>query len=100
MYARALCHPARVEIMRLLQKSNGLFVYEIESQLPLGPAAVTDHLKILRESELIQVEWQGRYNHYTLNCATVSDVRNRMQTLFSQLLSAKSAEVDETSGTR
>lgn len=57
--AWALAHPARVQIVRLLIQKTGCMCGEIVSCLPLAQSTVSQHLKILKESGLIQGEVDG-----------------------------------------
>ena len=57
--AKALGHPARVRILRLLLGHDGYFCGEIVEQLPLAQATVSQHLKVLKEARLIEGEIDG-----------------------------------------
>ena len=57
--AWALAHPARVQIVRLLIGREACMCGEIVSCLPLAQSTVSQHLKILKESGLIQGEVDG-----------------------------------------
>ena len=54
--ARALAHPVRVEILRMLLGSGTCVCGEIVDRLPLAQATVSQHLKVLREAGLIRGE--------------------------------------------
>jgi ArsR family transcriptional regulator len=57
--AKALGHPARVRILRLLLAREACVCGEIVAELPLAQATVSQHLKVLRESGLVQGEVDG-----------------------------------------
>lgn len=57
--AKALGHPARVRILRLLLGRNACVCGEIVAELPLAQATVSQHLRVLRESGLVQGEVDG-----------------------------------------
>ena len=57
--AKALGHPARVRILRLLLARDACVCGEIVAELPLAQATVSQHLKILRDSGLVQGEVDG-----------------------------------------
>ena len=57
--AWALAHPARVQIVRLLIGREACVCGEIVACLPLAQSTVSQHLKILKESGLIQGEVDG-----------------------------------------
>jgi ArsR family transcriptional regulator len=58
-FAKALGHPARVQILRLLVRKNACICGEIVEELPLAQSTVSQHLKILKESGLIRGEVDG-----------------------------------------
>jgi ArsR family transcriptional regulator, arsenate/arsenite/antimonite-responsive transcriptional repressor len=58
-YAKALAHPARVRIVRLLLEREECAVSAIVEELPLAQSTVSQHLKVLREAGLIHGEVEG-----------------------------------------
>ncbi len=65
--AWAMAHPARVQIVRLLIGREACVCGEIVDQLPLAQSTVSQHLKILKESGLIQGEVDGPKVCYCIN---------------------------------
>jgi ArsR family transcriptional regulator len=59
MLAKALAHPARVAIVRLLIRHDGCIVGDIVDQLPLAQSTVSQHLKQLKDGGLIRGEVDG-----------------------------------------
>lgn len=57
--AWAVAHPARVRIVRLLIGRKGCVCGEIVDEITLAQSTVSQHLKILKESGLIQGEVDG-----------------------------------------
>jgi len=53
-FAKALSHPARIAILKLLASMDTCFCGEIVEELPIAQATVSQHLKELKESGLIQ----------------------------------------------
>lgn len=89
--AKALGHPARVRILRLLLAKDAC-CGEIVNELPLAQATVSQHLKVLKEAGLVMGEIEGPRISY---CAS----RERLTALHDQLsvLLEEAREVD-TSG--
>lgn len=56
---KALGHPARVKILRLLMRRSGCICGDIVDELPLAQSTVSQHLKVLKESGLIRGEVDG-----------------------------------------
>jgi ArsR family transcriptional regulator len=65
--AWAIAHPARVQIVRLLIGREACICGEIVDCLPLAQSTVSQHLKILKESGLIQGELDGPKVCYCIN---------------------------------
>ncbi|MEO9930796.1 MAG: metalloregulator ArsR/SmtB family transcription factor [Rhodopirellula bahusiensis] len=65
--AWAIAHPARVQIVRFLIGREACMCGEIVNQLPLAQSTVSQHLKILKESGLIQGEVDGPKVCYCIN---------------------------------
>ena len=57
--AKALGHPARVRIMRLLLDRDACYCGELVDELSLAQATVSQHLKILKQAGLIIGEIEG-----------------------------------------
>ena len=66
-YGRLLGHPARIEILQILEMHGPTTVGEFERLLPLSQGSITEHLRKLRLAGLIRVDIQGLYNYYILN---------------------------------
>lgn len=58
-YAKALAHPARVAILRLLISKNACVCGDIVNELPLSQSTVSQHLKELKAAGLIQGDIEG-----------------------------------------
>ncbi|SMP72190.1 transcriptional regulator, ArsR family [Neorhodopirellula lusitana] len=65
--AWAIAHPARVQIVRLLIGREACICGEIVNELPLAQSTVSQHLKILKDSGLIQGEVDGPKVCYCIN---------------------------------
>ena len=59
LLAKALGHPARVRILRLLLSRDACYCGQIVDELPLAQATVSQHLKVLRDAGLIVGEIDG-----------------------------------------
>lgn len=66
-YAKALAHPARVAILKLLAKKATCQCGDIVEELPLSQSTVSQHLKELKEAGLIKGEIEGVKVCYCIN---------------------------------
>jgi ArsR family transcriptional regulator, arsenate/arsenite/antimonite-responsive transcriptional repressor len=57
--AKALGHPARVKILRILVRKNTCICGDIVEELPLAQSTVSQHLKVLKEVGLIRGDVDG-----------------------------------------
>ena len=82
---RALSVETRVRIVRLLKK-RALCVNALAARLKVTPAAVSQHLRVLRDADLVIPDKRGYYIHYRINEKTLS----AWKTLADELLGAGS----------
>ena len=73
--AWAVAHPARVRILRMLISRNSCVCGEIVDQLPLAQSTVSQHLKILKESGLIQGEVDGPKVCYCIHKENLKELK-------------------------
>ncbi|MEZ4268781.1 MAG: metalloregulator ArsR/SmtB family transcription factor [Myxococcota bacterium] len=57
--AKAVAHPARVAIIRLLIRHDGCIVGDIVDELPLAQSTISQHLKQLKDAGLIRGQVDG-----------------------------------------
>lgn len=70
---KALSDPSRREILELL-KSGRLSAGEIAEKFPVSGAAVSKHLSILKEADLIRDTREGKFIFYELNTSVLEEV--------------------------
>ncbi len=73
--ARALGHPARVRILRILIARNSCVCGELVDELPLAQSTVSQHLKVLKDAGLIQGEIDGPKVCYCVQPAALRRLR-------------------------
>lgn len=57
--AKAIGHPARVRILRILLRTQGCICGDLVEELPLAQSTVSQHLKVLKDAGLIRGEVDG-----------------------------------------
>ena len=70
---KALSDPIRREILEML-KSGRLSAGEIANRFPVSGAAVSKHLSVLRDADLIRDAREGKYIFYELNASVLEEV--------------------------
>ena len=70
---KALSDPIRRDILELL-KSGRLPAGEIASKFSVSGAAISKHLSVLREADLIRDAREGKFIFYELNASVLEEV--------------------------
>ena len=70
---KALSDPIRREILELL-KSGRLSAGEIGEKFPVSGAAISKHLSVLKEADLIRDTREGKFIFYELNTSVLEEV--------------------------
>jgi DNA-binding transcriptional ArsR family regulator len=81
-YAKALAHPARVAILQLLLRKQACICGDIVDELPLSQSTVSQHLKELKASGLIQGDVEGTRVCYCINESEWAKARTYFNNLF------------------
>lgn len=66
-FAKALSHPTRLEILRLLSTQSCCFTGDLVEVLPIAQSTVSQHLKELKNAGLIQGEINPPKIKYCIN---------------------------------
>ncbi len=69
----ALADPTRRTILEILASSGELPATALYEHFPVSPQAVSQHLKILREAHLVEMEKRAQKRVYRLNPQTLSE---------------------------
>lgn len=70
---QALADPTRREILNLLKQSR-MSAGEISNHFSISGAAVSRHLSVLKEADLIRNEREGKYIYYELNATVLEEI--------------------------
>ena len=76
--AKAVSHPARIKILKILSEYNACFCGEIVDMLPLSQATVSQHLKELKRVGLINGEIEGPKICYCINYSLLEKVTKQL----------------------
>jgi len=83
--AKALSHPARIKILKILSQMNVCVCGEIVDLLPLAQATVSQHLKELKRVNLIQGEIEGPKTCYCIDTASIKKIFEKFQNYFNEI---------------
>lgn len=70
---KALSDPVRREILNLL-KNGRMAAGEIAEHFPITDAAISRHLSVLKEAELIRDTREGKFIYYDLNASVLEEI--------------------------
>ena len=70
---KALADPTRREILNLL-KQGKLSAGEITEHFDITAAAISRHLSVLKEADLIEDTREGKYIFYELNTSVLEEI--------------------------
>lgn len=77
----ALADPTRRNILELLASSGELTATAIYERFPVSPQAISQHLKVLREAHLVDMEKRAQKRLYRLNPHTLSEFEAWVQNM-------------------
>ena len=83
--AKALSHPARIRILKILNDMSTCMVGSLVDKLPLAQATVSQHLKELKRVGLVQGEIDGPKICYCVNNKSLLKAKNALDNLFSKI---------------
>ena len=79
--AKALGHPARVRIVRLLAERQACVTGDLVAELALAQSTISEHLRILRAAGLVQGEIEGPRTSYCLDRAGLAALQGAVSLL-------------------
>ena len=81
-FAKALGHPARVKIMEILANQSCCYSGDIFEELPIARSTLSQHLKELKDSGLIQGEIKPPKIKYCVNTENWSSAKKLIEKFF------------------
>ena len=84
-FAKAMSHPARIAILKVLARRNECICGDIVEVLPLAQSTVSQHLKELKNAGLIDGNIDGPRSCYCINWKAFEKFSNEFNFLFNKL---------------
>ena len=81
LLAKALGHPVRVRILRLLASRRSCMTGEMVTHFDLAQSTVSEHLRILKTAGLIQGEIEGPRTSYCLSGSGLAALQSGVASL-------------------
>src|SRR6187431_2346431 len=82
---KALAHPARVAIIEYLLKVDTCICGDIVNELPLAQPTVSQHLKELKNANIIKGNIEGNAICYCIDENAINKLKNYFDTMVSAL---------------
>lgn len=73
---RALGHPVRVQIVRLLQGEGACFAGDLSRRLPVAASTASQHLKMLKEAGIISGTIDGPHRCYCIDKKAFAQIKD------------------------
>lgn len=80
--ARVLAHPARIAIVQHLARINACINSDLVQELGLAQATISQHLRELKDIQLIQGTIEGTSMSYCINPQRWEEVKQHLNQLF------------------
>ena len=81
---KALADPSRRKLLDLLHASDGQNLGELCEHLDMSRQAVTQHLNVLEDANLVATQWRGREKLHFLNPVPLQEIYERWIAKFEQ----------------
>ena len=89
-YAKALSHPVRMFILDFLTQNASCYSGDMAEELPIARSTLSEHLKELKKSGLIQGEINPPYIKYCIN----QENWNKAQSLFTEFFHHSKSKIE------
>jgi ArsR family transcriptional regulator len=85
-WAKALSHPARIKILKILAQKNICMCGDIVDLMPLAQATVSQHLKELKRVGFIKGEIEGPKICYCLDYHVINEAQKKLKEFFEGII--------------
>lgn len=84
-FAKVISHPARLAILKYLAETKTCISGDISDKLPLSRTTVSQHLKELRDADLIHGEIDGLKINYCLCGSSIEEKLAKFDAFFNKI---------------
>jgi ArsR family transcriptional regulator, arsenate/arsenite/antimonite-responsive transcriptional repressor len=86
---RALGHPVRLSILRILANQSDCCCTDVTECLPLAQSTVSQHIKVLLDAGLVERSPKGTRNCYSLNSERLQSLNGAFSGLYAGLFTER-----------
>jgi ArsR family transcriptional regulator, arsenate/arsenite/antimonite-responsive transcriptional repressor len=87
--AKAISHPARISILKILAKKENCNCNDLVELLPLSQSTVSQHLKELKNCGLVNGTVKGTSSIYSLNKSSLKEFEREFKKMMKAVISKK-----------
>ena len=80
-FAKAIGHPVRVRILRMLARKEARMCSHIVDELPLAQSTVSEHLRVLRSAGLVRANESGPRVGYCIEPSALKRLKALLEAL-------------------
>jgi DNA-binding transcriptional ArsR family regulator len=89
----ALADSTRRAVFHQLRRGP-LTVGQIAEEVPVSRPAVSQHLRALQDAALVHDRWEGTRHYFSLNAATIVELRSYFEQMWQEAMRAYAEHVD------
>lgn len=78
---QALADPTRRQIVELLAAHKQLSATQISQKFQMSPPAISQHLKVLREAKVVDMEKRAQQRIYSINPLSIDEISQWIEKL-------------------
>lgn len=76
---KAISHPIRLEVLKLLQDKEVLSVSELRNQIDVEQSLLSHHLTKMKDKRILKTHREGRYIFYALAIKEITKIFDCME---------------------
>ncbi|OWY18898.1 transcriptional regulator [Sphingobacteriales bacterium UPWRP_1] len=81
---RAITHPLRLSIVKFVDEKGIINVNKIYNTLKLEQSITSQHLRILRGTEVVDTKREGKFIYYNVNYDKIAQVKKALQKFYTK----------------
>lgn len=91
---RAIAHPLRLQILEFIDQNKKINVNKIYNTLKLEQSITSQHLRILRDTEILETKRTGKYIFYNLNYPRIENTVKAVNNFLERQKKNKAVTLD------
>lgn len=81
---KAIAHPVRLTMVNFIKINGEVNVNRIYNELKLEQSITSQHLRVLREADIVNTKRDGKYIHYSINIKQLAFIGTLVQDFISK----------------